>query len=158
VFYIASWIVGLTLGVVFAATQITIYNPIIYRALLLDTSFIYSALVNSFALITVVFFCYNRQYLPTILFLFLLGFSRGFSGIALYVLIGSGAWMMRILFLFSGICISVIAWWLILRSNHLNRSELLKTLCFSLIAALIVSIVDHTVISPFLKDITNLIF
>ena len=77
---------------------------------------------------------------------------------ALYTYLGSGAWLLRTLVLFSGVCISFVSWCLLLRSKFPERSDLLKTLCFSLIAALIVSIFDHTVISPFLKDITNLIF
>ena len=149
------WLVGLLLGICLAATNSERYAPVTFAALTQESSFARIAFINCFTLTLIAFLRFYHRYLMILPIIFLLSLSRGFTGMAIYVLLGSGAWVVRMLFLFSSICVSVILWWLLLSRRDSEQCSLIRLLRRMLIAVLIISIVDYFVISPFLASITE---
>jgi len=80
---------------------------------------------------------------------------RGFSGVLIYLAPGSGAWRVRMLFLFSASITSVVMWWLLAR--HAGKSEPISPKDFytSSVVSGVAAIIDIICISPFLSGFTK---
>ena len=155
---VLSWVIGLLLGILLITTDTTIYEPVIYAALRKRPSIVPHILICALFFIVITLLRNKHCFVPIISFLFLQGISRGFSGMALYTFTGSGAWAVRMMFLFSGASISVITWWLLFRYCDHTKADLVRTSCLSVVFVLIILIVDYLVISPLTVSIINQIF
>ena len=80
--------------------------------------------------------------------------SRGFCGFAVFLSYGSAGWLVRGLVQFSGICTSVMLWWLLLRSSDVDRCCFKKDFAFCMLSAVFISAVDVLCITPFLRELT----
>ena len=76
------------------------------------------------------------------------GFAHGFCGILIYIALGSAAWILRPLLLFSASCTSVLMWWLILKRRVRYQELRLTGVVFCLFYFL-----DLFVVSPFVGDL-----
>lgn len=84
---------------------------------------------------------------------FLGAVSHGFCGIMIYMAQGSAAWLLRPMLLFSSSCISVLVWWLFLKSEmkgHLHRN--IRLVC---ILAFFIYAIDLFIVSPFVDDLAK---
>ena len=149
------WIVGLLLGIWLCVKNSADYNSIIYTALIQKSPLIYRVLLYSLALLIIALLCHRRRFTLMIPIPLLLSVSKGFAGMSLYMAMGTGAWVLRILFLFANGCISILIWWLILLSCNNRQFDLKKSAILLLIIAIIVSIVDYSIISPFMADVVG---
>lgn len=89
--------------------------------------------------------------------LFLNAMCRGFTGMLLYIALESGAWLIRFLYLFSGSCISVLIWWLLLRHPNQNCPAFSRDVRFVSILSCLIVVADIFFISPFLANISKYI-
>ena len=151
-FALIFWIAGLSFGLVLASlTNSTLsfseFSFVAYPAspfCFLIISFLpYLACVLALRL--------NRFFLIYLLF-FVFAFSQAFTSMFLFYYIGNGAWVIRLLFLFSSVVSSVLMWWLVLRFCFAKVFSLSKDVLLTANCLLLSCIFELSVISPFVTN------
>lgn len=112
-------------------------------------------LVNGIPITIISIAVYCRLFWISYPFVLLDSLCRGFCGLLVFGEFGSGAWAVRILFLFSRSCVSVLMWWIFLRHRTCTRRSFVKDVWFVSLAASVISLIDIFVISPFLNSLSN---
>ncbi len=79
--------------------------------------------------------------------------SHGFCGTVIYIALGSAAWLLRPMLLFTSCCTSALMWWLILQNEGQNRNR--KNIRTAGIVSGIVFIVDLFVVSPLVDNVSK---
>ena len=147
------WIAGLLLGVYSISAANSGLDFSLYDLTSGHTSFISLFFVIAFPFAVCVFVLKSNRFYLIYPLLLILGFLRGFSGMFLFQLLGDGAWLVRLGYLYSASLSSVLIWWLLLKylssDNHLFVSNvylaaaLLFVFCFF----------DSVAIVPFMEDL-----
>jgi len=146
------WIVGLGFGITLAsladsALSFSGFSFVTYPAspfcFLLVSFMPYFACVLALRL--------NRFFLIYPLF-FVFAFSQAFSSMFLFYYIGNGAWVIRLLFLFSSGVSSVLMWWLTFRYCFTKKSSFSKDVFLTSNILLLACILDLMVVSPFVTN------
>ena len=149
------WVVGLLIGVLLCALAPYDTGSILYGTVYTKPSlwglFLVCVLPVAFSAIAV---C-SPLFLIAYVLVFLSAVSLGFCGTAIFVAVGSAAWIVRPMLLFSAGCTSVLMWWLLLKGN--GRSRLKRPVCLALCLSCLVYIVDLFLISPFIGDLTKVL-
>ena len=146
--YFLLWIFGLFAGVLLAASCFEGCSVIMKSALFKKPSCLFLV----FHVISANVFLLELQhgfFTFSYLHLFLEALFRGFSGILVFWVCGTGAWLIRLFFLFSGVCRSVIIWWFIFRYITYRNTKPLSFFCFVSVSLLLIGILDILVISPY---------
>lgn len=81
--------------------------------------------------------------------------THGFSGTAIYLAVGSAAWIVRPLLLFTSSSTSVLMWWLLLQRN--TRRGAHKQVGLALFLSLLVYLLDFFILSPLIGDLTKVL-
>ena len=79
---------------------------------------------------------------------------RGFCGFLFFLFFGTGAWVLRITFMFVSTISSVLMWWMLFKYCIYGKSNILKMVCSAAIALLLFIVVDLFLISPFLFNLS----
>ena len=147
------WICGLLLGIMLASYSDHSLTDTLHNALLTAPQF------SSLFLVVAIPVSLTAVAVSTPLFalsyplIFLIALSHGYSGISIYLIYGSCAWLIRPLILFSASCTSVLIWWLLIcgcdSCNH-KADVRLTTIIFS-----IIFIINLFVVSPLFDDLTK---
>lgn len=147
------WIIGLMLGVFFGLFSNSLIDISSYDLTSGQTSF--------FSRFAVVFFPFSvcayalvtpRFYLIYPLF-FIIGVCRGFSGMFLVNILGSGAWVVRLAMFFSASLVTAVLWWLLLKYRTNRNTFSFRDLYIAIAIIFIISVFDFSVISPLIADI-----
>lgn len=75
---------------------------------------------------------------------------RGFCGFLIYLFFGSGAWLLRFVFMFSSAVRSVLVWWMLFGYCSYGRPRLFKTTGIVVVVMIVFVVVDLFFISPLL--------
>ena len=78
------------------------------------------------------------------------GLFRGYFGFLLYILYGSGAWLLRSLFLFSSTAIDVLLLWMVLRNCVYRRADFRRTFPGIAVIVFLLIVVERFIVSPLL--------
>lgn len=81
--------------------------------------------------------------------------SFGFCAILLFEVFGSGAWLIRLLCLFSSSISCVLMWWLLFRHSKSKAQSFSKDIRLACALSFLITIVDFFIITPFLADLTK---
>ena len=152
---ILLWIVGLVWGLFLALSVSSTSGSLIKIALSTKAIPLFVFFVNSLPIVIISVAIYYRSFWISYPVVLLESVCRGFCGWLIFGEFGNGAWAVRILFLFSGSCISVLMWWLFLRHKTCTRHSFVKDVWFISIAASAISLIDIFIISPFLSNLSN---
>lgn len=141
------WLFGLFAGILLAVSSFGVCSEILKAALFKKPSAWY--LVFSMAC-TIVFLLEMQhcKFVFSYLYLLIEALCRGFSGFLVFMIYGSGAWLIRMFFLFSGMCRSVIIWFLLFRCITFRNTKPITNLRFTLGSLLLIGLFDILVISP----------
>ncbi len=144
------WGVGLFTGVLLALSSADACAVMLKSALLNQPSLLCLVPTVAFPVAIVVLSVYSGRFFLCYPLILLEAFCRGFCGMLVYCVFGSGAWLLRFLFLFSAGCGSVLMWWLLFRHCIYKWLDLAKDVRLAVVLALVFILVDILVISPFL--------
>ena len=145
---VVLWLFALIVGM-FLAGSLAINEQLLeWNGLLEKPSLIFSFAATLIPVATVWLSLHYHCLIPVFPILFFNGVSRGFCGIFLFRVIGSGTWVIRGLYLTSGIGTSVLIWWLLLHSNSKPTIQRL------LLSVALICLLDFWVISPFLSHLS----
>lgn len=150
---LALWLSGLVLGVFLSlmypddsADLLTAIREVegAASAAILPHCFIFA--VAAFAIgFNIPFLCY--------LLVVVLGICRGFSGLLVFRILGSGAWLVRFFLMFSVGASSVLMFWLMIRHCGDRRKTVSADICLAFVILLVVVLCDVLFISPFLSGV-----
>lgn len=152
---ILLWIVGLILGLFLALSVSGTPGALIKTASSAKPIPLFVFFVNSLPVVIISVVIYYRSFWISYPVVLLESVCHGFCGWLVFSEFGSGAWAVRILFLFSGSCVSVLMWWIFLRHKTYTRRSFVKDVWFVSLAASVISLIDIFVISPFLNSLSN---
>ncbi len=151
------WFLGLLAGMGLAISNDNVSSAIFNEALFgstLPTFVVFS--VGLPVAISAIALWYPLYTLNYPLFL-LQGVCRGFCGMVAFLALGSGAWLIRAPFLFSGSCVSVLMWWLSLRHSYCKGNDLPKDILFVSVLSCSIVLIDIFLISNLLTSVTKYI-
>ena len=149
------WVAGLFLGMLLCATcndQTAQLCTGVARAVANRFALV---LVCLLPIVIVVIALFARLFFLAYPVVFLMAFSRGFSGFLVCMEQGSGAWLIRPMFLFSAGCTSVILWWLLIRNCNGRRLNFRKDIAIAIASLFVVNTIDLCFISPFLAGLSK---
>ena len=86
---------------------------------------------------------------------FIKAYCCGYTGVVLFVQLGSGAWVYRIPFMFCGCLASVLMLWLALKARISNEKICLGDVYFLAAAVFILCLINTLIISPFLLKLLS---
>ncbi len=79
---------------------------------------------------------------------------RGFTGIVTSLSVNSAAWVVRPMLLFTGGCVSVCLWWLIIRHCNGRALHFFRDVCLAMLLTAVAAVIDIFCVSPFLRDLS----
>jgi len=150
----ALWLLGLVLGMALGIATGGSGTQQLYIGLLCEPSLLPLVFLVAFPLIITGFALRFRLFTLTLPLLFIMSILRGFCCMFLFVQLGSGAWLLRCLYMFSGGCTSVLMWWLLFRHGVLPKPSLKTDLYLVCVLATLVITVDFLLFSPFLHRLS----
>lgn len=154
-FLVLLWDIGLVLGVLLCSLAPCDISDILFGAIYTKPSvfglFLVCVLPVALTAISVRTSLFWFSYLTV----FLSAVSRGFSGTAIYIAVGSASWLLRSLLLFSASCTSVLMWWLLLQAD--TGRHLRERMRLSLGLSCFVYIIELFFISPLVSDLVKVL-
>lgn len=144
------WLVGLIVGVWLAAGVYTVgYLSFVDYAT--TTPSILVLLIACYAPIILCVIGLLNDFFPiNCIVIISESICRGFCGFLIYVLCGSGAWLLRLFFMFSSTFSAVLLWWILFRYFIFGKSCIRKNCCIAGIFIFLLIMVDRLLVSPFL--------
>ncbi len=149
------WFLGLLTGIGLAVVSPMDVTAIFRSAVSEQASPVLLFFVSAFPIMALTFALYLGAFPICSVLVFLNAICRGFSGMLIYLSLGSAAWLIRPLFLFSSSCVSVYMWWLIIRHFSKGRYHLFKDLSIVIILIFVTVMSDTFYISCFLTVLTK---
>jgi len=145
-----AWTAGLFLGVFLANHVHDNYFLLMRMAAKSRVSIV--GLLTSAVLpfLFVFYFAYIRRFWPIIAVCFLKGFLFCAGAAAVSVAFGSAGWLVRLLLLFTDICLLPIFSWLVLRHCGASARPLQKDAVICSAMVLLICSLDYCVVSPYL--------
>ena len=149
------WVIGLLSGV------------LLCKHSSFDVSIIFFGAVNTDPLPLILFlicvlpatlsaFAFSCSLFPiACLIVFSVALFQGFSGTLIYMSVGSAAWLLRPMLLFSASCTSVLMWWLLLQSK--SGRLIYKNIRFAFVFSCITFLIDLFLVSPLVSDLTKVL-
>ena len=153
-FVVSLWIIGLIVGILTAHLTRNLNYLIFAEAVSLTPSVVGVILVFGvpFALCAVGIF---TDFYPVCCAAVILeSFSRGFCGFGVYLFCGTGAWLLRLLLMFSSLACSVMVLCVILRYCLYGKTRVLDDFGTITVLMLLCISVDHMLIAPFLMRLS----
>ena len=148
------WFLSLVSGVYIAFDLPKLHNHILNIAIT-GTSKWFAIFSVSIAPVLLCVVSLRRNWFSIIcLIVALMGICRGFCGYWIFLCYGSGAWLIRVCFLFSATICSVILWWLIIRKYLFNILPSQKDSLLLAITLMLFSLVDSFYVSPFITHLS----
>lgn len=95
----------------------------------------------------------SSLYVFSYIAVFFCAVSHGFCGSAIYVMLGSSAWLLRPILLFSAGCTSVLMWWLLLQNE--TQSRFYRNIRIAGILSCLILFIDLFIVSPFIGDLAK---
>lgn len=149
------WVIGLLSGIILCSYSYCDFTGIFFGAVNVDPAplalflvcmlpVLLSAVAVSFSLFSI-----------TCLVVFAVAVFQGFSSMVVYIAVGSAAWLLRPILLFSASCSSVLMWWLLLQ--HKKGRRLHKSIHVVLISSSLTFVVDMFLVSPFVSDLAKVL-
>ncbi len=153
----AFWILGIILGICLANAYAYKSDGAVRLLISQPASPIWMLLISVIPIILIALFLWRASTAACCFVVTVEAISRGFCGMLILLAFGSGAWLVRSLFLFTSVCVSVLMWWLVFHYRHADHHCFKKAILICILSALIVSAVDIFYVSPFLLDLTKYI-
>ena len=152
---ILTWCGGLLAGVLLCSHASYNYANIVYGAIHTCPS-LPGQLVVCVLPVTVSALAVYLPLFPVAYILVLLSaVTHGFSGMAIFMAVGSAAWIVRPMLLVSSSCAFVLMWWLLLQRDAGSRTY--KPVCLALCLSCLIGILYLFFISPFIGDLTKVL-
>jgi len=149
------WFAGLSFGICFAAFSPYDTSQILSVLASEGSSVFLVLLVAAFPVAVCAVSLWCSAFSLCYPLFFMEALCRGFCGILVFQAMGSGAWLIRALLLFSSGVASVIMWWLFLRHADKPTAGFSKDVCISSAVTGVAAIVDIIWVSPFLSVFTK---
>lgn len=150
---LALWGIGLILGILISKTFHAEYGSCLQQCITNSPS-PFLCFVAAFAPAAVLAFVIIFRIFLICYPLFLVdAICRGFCGMLAFCEFGSGAWLIRLLFMFSSGCASVLMWWLLLRHISNRRANGFRDIWLASVILSAACVLDIFAISPFLSKL-----
>lgn len=149
-FQMILWGLGLCIGILLALSFSKSFDYTLQPALFENPSLLFLIVATALPItaFSVVLGC--RFFSLGYLLILLESVCRGFSGMYVFTVLGSGAWLIRLLLLFSSSSASVLIWWLLLRHSEYKRPSFSADVRLAAILVLVICFFDYFVIAPYL--------
>jgi len=152
---VLCWISGLLVGVIFALWHRASCFTLLEDAVLVPAS-PFICVIAAAVPLTAIGLCLVTGRFPILyFFLFLYGLFHGFSGSFVSCLFPDGAWLVRILVLFSAGCTSALIWFLLVRSFQRGGSLFSTDILTVAVLFTLTSLLNLLFISPVLSVLTD---
>ncbi len=147
------WFLGIIVGMCLSSVYAYKANGVVRFMVSESASPICTLLVTVIPVVLIAFSLLYASFVLRIAVIVTEAVCYGFCSMLINLTFVNGAWLIRFLLLFSSICASALAWWLIFRHRSAERRDFIKDVVFCLILSVVVSVVDILFISPFLNDL-----
>lgn len=149
----SCWISGLVTGIVLSLLFQDAGMPVLLASFAAEQKPYCVFLVNILP-VTIVSISINNRLIPICYPLFFFNaVCHGFCGMLPLFMFGSSAWLIRSLFLFSGIGVEAIMWWLLMRHITCKQTYFSKDVILSFLMVCGISLIDLYMISPQLSSL-----
>ncbi len=153
--FLIIWVLGILIGALLSVYNSQLSVNVARIALSKTPTFIGMLIANvlPFAILIIAL---SRRTVARIYPLILLeALCRGFCGMCIVSFLGSGAWVLRFLFLFSPGCVSVLIWSLLYSYTEGGGHRIFNDVRILLSLICVVTAVDYFAISPFLVKLSK---
>ena len=152
--WLLLWCIAVIVGILTATQSETVAVPLLLSVVSSRASFV-SLLMISEIPVLITYLAFNRSQTLLLCFLILLtGISKGFVGMLIYLVYGSGAWLLRFLLLFTSSCSELLIWWLLMKHHKQMKQCSCQNCTFVAILMCFVSAFDAFVILPFISGLS----
>ena len=149
----AAWMFGIVIGICLADAYAFSAGTVGLSLIAVRTSPFGALLITIFPVLVIAVSLWHACPAVSLAAFASCAICRGFCGYVTFQSFGGAAWLIRGLVLFSGVCTSVLMWWLFLRAGTAERNRFKKDIIVCVLSAIIISAVDILVISPFLCEL-----
>ena len=149
------WGIGLVLGLLLCSLAPYNNSDIIFCAISTKPSAFGSFLICVLPVVFAAISVHASLFGLSCLAVFLNAVSRGFCGTAIFEAVGTAAWLLRPLLLFTTGCTSVLMWWILLQNNTKRRLQ--KRIFFALCLSCFVYIIELFFVSPLVGDLAKVL-
>ena len=149
------WVGGLLIGVLLCALAPYNAKNILYGALHTRPTLLSLLLVCVLPLLLTATAVFTSLFPIAYALVLVSAIAHGFSGTAVYLAVGSAAWIVRPVLLFTASSTSVLMWWLVLQCKTRDRAY--KSVCLALCLSCLIYIIDLFILSPFIGDLTKVL-
>lgn len=151
---ITLWCTGLCFGMFLSAHNPLLADDLMRAALTKRPSFLALLLINVLPVVILYVILLRSAFPAAYPLVFLIALGRGFCAMCAICFLGSGAWLLRMLFLFSAGCVSVLIWYLLFSYIQQERRRLISVLPVLVTALILATIFDYFRISPYLLNLS----
>lgn len=153
--FAALWVIGLLSGVLLCDHSAYDFSVIFFGAVNTDPLplglFLICALPATLSALAFTFSLFPI----TCLIVFSIAVFQGFSGTLVYMSVGSAAWLLRPMLLFSASCTSVLMWWLLLQCK--DRRLKYKHIRLAFVFSCITFLIDLFLVSPLVSGLAKVL-
>lgn len=150
---ILVWIGGLLLGMSFALKDSSTLDGVVFTAVSKQAGIIPSFVVFVFPILATAISIHFKRRIVCVPVFLAEAISRGFTGSAISLAFGSSAWVIRLLLLLPGCCVSVVMWLIYLWNSQYSSLHFRRNIIVAVGAVTILVFINVYVVSPFLSVI-----
>ena len=149
-----SCILCLIIGILIASSMPQTNRDLLNAAMSRSPSWILVLIVTGLPLLLYAVAMWYGWFAVNYVLVALEGICRGFCGFWIFVIYGSGAWLIRFGFLFSSAAGSVLLWWLIFKHSFAGLLSLKKDMYIAVILLTLFTLADRFWVSPFIMRLS----
>lgn len=149
------WVLGILFGSLLSVCNAQLSVNVARMALSKTPALIGVLIANALPFAILVMILSRRMVMLVYPLILLEALSRGFCGMSIICFLGSGAWVLRFLFLFSPGCISVLFWYMLYDYSQGVAHRTFRDVCILSSFLFAVTFVDYFAISPFLVKLSE---
>lgn len=142
------WYIGIILGIHFVCETRLIVDPFSLVSTANPVPFFATFLSILIPVFFIVIALHFHLMFICILFFFVKGVSFGFSGFLIYLLFGDCGWLLRFLFLYTGLNSSTLLFFLTFAYGRTFGYHDRKSICFTFIFSCLISLLSYLCIQP----------
>ena len=147
--WVLLWCVAIVIGIFIAVHTAIVTTPLLNNTIANSISPI-GLILSSGCILLLTGVALNRSSMLTVCSLILLtGVSKGFAGKLIYLVFGSGAWLLRFALFFTSSIVALFMWWLLFKHYKQTGKSLYRDYLSVAILMGFTFILDIFVISPF---------
>ncbi len=152
---ITLWCAGLLFGILLSASNLSLFTGFVRVAPSERPAFLVLLLRNCLPVVLLYIILLRSAFFLTYPLVFFDALSRGFCAMCTIGFVGSGAWLLRIMLLFSAGCVSILIWYLLFRCLQCKKRFSLPNVFVISAFLILTTIFDYFCVSPFLLSLSN---